>query len=290
MAKVIGVITARMASNRLPRKIMKTLSGKSMFAHHVERMRHVRGLEGVFLATSRDPQNEELIEEATRLNCGWYAGAEQDVVERHVALCERESADAVIRVPCDSPLFDIESPSTFVEEFQKEYRDYIYVSNMTMLQGTVKELVSYDALCRIHEYYRGPAITSPIQENRSAFNTLGIEIDLDLARPEYRLTVDHPEDFELMSQIYGALYEGKPISLRRVYVWLDDHPDIAFINRNAKVSGINQYIARLSDKPIYSLVRSGDKLAIFDAEKNVVMPGEFLRRFMEMFPDLNAGE
>jgi len=42
-------------------------------------------------------RTKELIEEAQRLGCGWYAGAEQDIVDRHVKLCEREKADAVIR-------------------------------------------------------------------------------------------------------------------------------------------------------------------------------------------------
>ncbi|HBR22008.1 MAG TPA: hypothetical protein DD713_05495, partial [Nitrospiraceae bacterium] len=103
MRKVIGVITARMASTRLPGKVLQKMAGKSVFAHHAERMNHVKGLDGVFLATSIDPLNKELIEEAKRLNCGWYAGAEQDIVDRHIKLCERERADAVIRVTCDSP-------------------------------------------------------------------------------------------------------------------------------------------------------------------------------------------
>ena len=91
-------------------------------------------------ATSIDPLNKELIEEAERLNCGWYAGAEQDIVDRHIKLCEREGADAAIRVTCDSPIFDIESASRFVEEFKKEYWDYIYVSNMSMIQGLFQSL------------------------------------------------------------------------------------------------------------------------------------------------------
>ena len=117
MRKVIGVITARMASTRLPGKVLQMMAGKSVFAHHVERMKNVKGLDGVFLATSKDPLNKQLIEEAERFDCGWYTGAEQDIVDRHIKLCEREGADAFIRVTCDSPIFDIESTSRFVSEF-----------------------------------------------------------------------------------------------------------------------------------------------------------------------------
>ena len=286
MAKVIGVITARMASKRLPGKVMKTVAGKSLFAHHVERMLKVKGLSGVFLATSNDPFNKVLIEEAERLGGAWYAGAEQDIVERHIKLCERESADAVIRVPCDSPLFDIESASAFVEIFKREYQDYIYVSNMTMLQGTVKELVSCNALKNSHKYYGGPAITIHIIENMNKYKTLGVDVDIDLSRPEYRLTVDYQVDFELIHHVYEALYRGEPLKLRDVYVWLDDNPRIAYINKGVEVSGINKYIGNLMDKPLFSIIERGGKAVMLDEQKQIVNPSDIKKRFTELFPEV----
>jgi spore coat polysaccharide biosynthesis protein SpsF len=202
MSKVIGVITARMASTRLPGKVLKKICGKSIFSHHVERMKAVKGLEGVFLATSIDPLNKELIKEAEELGCGWYSGAEQDIVDRHIKLLEQEKADAFIRVTCDSPIFDIESASRFVAEFKKTYRDYIYVSNMTMIQGTLSELISHKALLETHKHYRGAAITVFVKEHPDQFKTLGLEIEIDLCRPEYRLTIDEAVDIEMISRIY----------------------------------------------------------------------------------------
>ena len=237
MSRVIGVITARMASTRLPGKVLKTMAGKSIFAHHVERMQSVKGLDGVFLATSKDPQNKALIEEAGRLGCGWFDGAEQDIVDRHIKLCEMEKADAVIRVTCDSPIFDIESASRFVKEFKKEYRDYIYVSNMTMIQGTLSELISCNALNEVHKHYRGAAISQPIKENLDKFKALGIEIDIDLCRPEYRLTIDEAVDIEMIGRIYEALYKGRPLALHDVYTWLDDNPQVARMNMHVGIKG-----------------------------------------------------
>jgi len=287
MGKVIGVITARMTSDRLPGKVMKKIAGKSLFTHHVERMRKIKGLDGIFLATSKDPSNRELIKEAERLGCGWYAGAEEDIVERHIKLCEREAADAVLRIPCDAPLFDTESASVSVEEFKKEYRDYIYVSNMTMMQGTARELVSYNALLEVHKYYRGPAITTYIVENMDKFETFGIEMDIDLCRPEYRLTVDHPADLELIRQIFEALYNGEPIALRDIYAWLDDNPQVAKINSRVEVSGINQYFAYLTDRPLYSIVASGKKYIVLNEQKQMIDPEEFINRLLDLFPGLN---
>ena len=286
MRKVIGVITARMASTRLPGKVLQVMSGKSVFAHHVERMKNIKGLDGVFLATSIDPLNKELIEEAERLNCGWYAGAEQDIVDRHIKLCEREGADAAIRVTCDSPIFDIESASRFVEEFKKEYWDYIYVSNMSMIQGTLSELISYQALIEVHKHYRGAAVTMYVKENLDKFNTLGIEIDIDLCRPEYRLTIDELIDIEMIRHIYEALYKGVPIDLHDVYTWLDDNPQIAKMNMHVGIKGCEQQSANLTEKPLYSIVASGRKYVILDDMKRMVNPGKFLDGFLELFPEM----
>ena len=286
MAKVIGVITARMASTRLPGKVLKKITGKSVFAHHVERMKYVGWLDGVFLATSKDPLNEELIKEAEYLGCGWYAGAEQDIVDRHIKLCERESADAVIRVTCDSPIFDIESATRFVKEFKKECWEYIYVSNMTMIQGSLSELISYKALLEIHKHYSGASVSAYIKENMDKFKTLGIEIDIDLCRPEYRLTIDEAIDIEMINRTYEALYKGMPLDLHEVYAWLDDNPQIAKMNMHVRIKGCEQQSANFNERPFYSIVQSGSKHIVLDESKRMIEPQEFMLILKELFPEL----
>jgi spore coat polysaccharide biosynthesis protein SpsF len=286
MKKVIGVITARMTSTRLPGKVLKPIGGKSIFAHHVERMKDIIGLDGVFLATSRDQRNRVLIEEAQKLGCGWYAGSEEDILERHIHLCENENADAVIRVTCDCPLFNIDITSEFVDAYKKHNFDFIYCSNMTMIQGTLTELISCKVMKKVHEFYRGPAISLPIREHFDLYDTVGMPVDEELVRPEYRLTVDEPADLSLMEQIYNALYKGKALSLYDVYRWLDDNPQITKINQHVGIKGVNKYSANLMEAPIYSIVKSGGKYTILDEQKRFVSPRDFLSNLIELFPDL----
>ncbi len=286
--KVIGVITARMGSTRLPGKVLRPLAGRSVFAHHVERMRRVEGLAGVFLATSEDPANAPLIAEAEALGAGWYAGAEQDIVSRHTELCEREGADAVVRVTCDSPVFDIPSASRFVAEFKAVYHDYVYASNMTMIQGTLAELIAYPALLLVHERYRGAAVSQPIKEAPGEFDLLGVEIDADLVRPEYRLTIDEDADYEMIGRIYEALYRGEPLDLREVYTWLDDNPRVARMNAHVGIKGCEQASAEFTETPLYSIVPSGARHVILDDMKRPVEPAEFLRALRALFPDLEG--
>jgi spore coat polysaccharide biosynthesis protein SpsF len=172
-----------------------------------------------------------------------------------------------------------------VEEFKKEYRDYIYVSNMTLICGTLPELVSYKALLEVHKHYRGPAITMYIREHMDDFNTLGIKIEQDLCRPEYRLTVDEPPDLMVVAKIYEALYKGNPLDLHDVYVWLDDNPKIAELNMHVGAKGCNQRAANLIDTVLYSIVPSGNKFVILDEQKRKISPAKFSEELKKMFPE-----
>lgn len=285
--KIIGVITARMASTRLPGKVLRPMAGKSVLAHHVERMQAVRGIDGVFLATSEDPANQALIEEAEALGAGWFAGAEQDIVDRHIKLAEREGADGVIRVTCDSPIFDIGSTERFIEEFRRTYHDYIYCSNMTMIQGTLSELIGYPALVETHKHYRGAAVSQYPKEHPEAFDLFGMDTDIDLVRPEYRLTIDEDVDYEMIKLVYEALYRGKPLDLREVYTWLDDNPVVARMNMHVGIKGCEQVSASFTEVPLYSVVPSGRGVVILDDQKRMVEPAEFIAEMRRLFPDLD---
>ena len=283
MKKVFGVITARMGSTRSPGKVMRKLAGKSVFEHHVERMCNVKGLAGVYLATSTDPQNDSLIEESKRLGIKYFRGPEEDILARHISICGQENADAVIRVTCDMPLFDVPSASRYVELFDLETYDYIYIKNMTPIQGTVPELISSAALIRSHNEYRGPAITQPIKERLDEYKSLGLDLANDLVRPEYRLTIDVEEDFVVLGRIYDELYRGVPISLTEVYKFLDDYPEVAAMNSKVKIKGCEVMSSNLLETPLYSIVPSGDGYVILDGNKSLVSFNDFIGKIEVLF-------
>jgi len=283
MKKIIGVITARMTSKRLPGKVLLNLSGKSLFSHHIERMRDVSGLSEIYLATSNNPLNYDLIEAAKKEGVKYYAGAEEDVVSRHINICEMENADAVIRVTCDMPLFNIDAASQYISIFNKNKYDFICASNMTPITGTVPELISHDALIRVHQEYRGAAVSQLIKENSSLYSTYLIKFHEDLVRPEYRLTIDEKEDYTLLCNIYDNLYSRCPISLFEVYKYLDDNPSISKINSRIKIKNVNVFSANLIESPLYSVVNSGSGYVILDKYKRKIDYLTFKKELVRIF-------
>ena len=58
------------------------------------------------------------------------------------------------------------------------------------------------------------------------------ELTADMVYPKLRLTVDHPEDFELVTKIYESLYsERRPFLLSDVMRFLQENPGLLDLNR-----------------------------------------------------------
>ena len=69
---------------------------------------------------------------------------------------------------------------------------------------------------------------------------LRAELPPELYRPEYRLTVDEPEDVMLMSRIFDRLYEpGRVLHTIQAIQLLDSEPALASINARVRASGVN---------------------------------------------------
>ena len=287
--KIIGVITARMASERLPGKVMKDLVGKSVFAHHVERLRNVTLLDGIYLATSHDPGiNDPLIQEANDLEVPYYEGEKNDVLERHVKIVETTGATAVIRVTCDMPLFDIPTLDAYIQLFRNTQPDYIYPANFNLLSGTMCELISASAIKKSYCNYKGPAISKYIIENKEEFDIKGVMIRNDICRTDVRLDLDFSEDLELIRQIYDKLYKGQPIPLEEVYKFLDDNPGLILINKFRAHNEAASYThSLLYNKPIYQIVKAGERVEVLNKLGQFVEYKQFLKEIEILFNSRN---
>lgn len=242
-----------MSSSRLPGKVMKDLMGRSVFYHHVERMRQCNKVESIYLATSKNDLNKPLIEEATKYGLPYYAGADEDLLERYITILSKEKADVVVRCGCDKPLFSYEIVNHLLDEYRDE--DLMY-SSTPLGRGIGSEVLSLSALKRIRDHYRGPAISKYIFEYPHLFKIRGIEVDNELSRPEFRLTLDTVEDYELLNIIYKKFYkDGVPVDVKEVFKYLDDNPDLANMNRFVEDKKVNIYLTELEKKSVFSIYR-----------------------------------
>jgi len=250
---LVAVITARMGSERLPGKVMMDLAGKPVTAHMVERLRRVEGIDAIWLGTSKEENNAPLVALGRSLGIEVYAGDPEDVLERHVTIARRSGAESVLRVTADCPLFDIPLASRMIAHHRATGADFTYVPAVLSV-GILVEVISRRALEIVHARYQGELITVPIKEHPEEFHIEAFEVrgdagtgmDPALYRPEFRLTLDEPADYEVLKAIYEALYrEGEPVAVGDALRFLESHPEVARLNARVQQKRGNLYAQEL---------------------------------------------
>src|SRR5262249_33661278 len=138
-----------------------------------------------------------------------YQGDEEDVLRRHVDCSHHMRADHIVRVTGDNPLTDLETIEKLVALHLEAGADYTYVPGDALLMGILPEVVSRSALERSWERgearHRSELVTLYIKEHPGEFKIRTATLPDGLYRPEYRLTVDHAEDVELMQALFERL-------------------------------------------------------------------------------------
>jgi 3-deoxy-manno-octulosonate cytidylyltransferase (CMP-KDO synthetase) len=114
--KTIAIIPARLASTRLPRKILREIAGSPMLAHVYEAAERCPQLDDVIVATDSD----EIMEVCQRN--GWQArltsGAHRSGTDRVHEVAQSVSADVYINIQGDEPLARPEHISALIELMQ----------------------------------------------------------------------------------------------------------------------------------------------------------------------------
>ncbi len=237
MTKKIAIISARMASTRLKGKSLMPIEGKSMFAHQIERIKQIKGIDEIWLATSANAENEPLLQEAKNLGILHFSGDENSILSRFYAIIQQSNPDYIARFCGDNPLIDFKTAEKQLEAIAKHNLDYLCVKGLNIQLGMVecfskKALISqYQNLDR-NDLMRQESIGLWVKENSKLFKLGSIAAMPQIHQVKYRLTVDFPEDYELVCKIYKDLHKGHVIDFKDVINFLNQNPNIAQINQN----------------------------------------------------------
>ena len=230
----LAIIQARMSSTRLPGKVLKEISGKPMLFYCLYRLKESKTLDKIVVATS-DHKDDDVIEEYCRAeNIEVYRGSLEDVLSRYVNCAKKyPEYDTIVRVTADCPLIDPKVVDKVVSVFLKEKVDYVSnVLKETFPDGIDAEVFTRESLLLSDEeaklHSEREHVTLYIRNNLK-FKKLNVENDTDMSR--YRLTVDNPEDFEVISFLIENY--GPNLSFEEYCKHLDEHPEV--MDKNSKI-------------------------------------------------------
>jgi spore coat polysaccharide biosynthesis protein SpsF len=104
--RTVAIIQARMASSRLPGKVLMDLAGTPMLGRVVERTREARSTEAVVVATTDEPSDDPIMDYCKAGGIDVVRGSHFDVLDRYHAAAQAVQAKIVIRITADCPLID----------------------------------------------------------------------------------------------------------------------------------------------------------------------------------------
>jgi spore coat polysaccharide biosynthesis protein SpsF len=240
-----------MSSSRLPGKTMLPLAGKPALEHLLERIQDAGLFDEVVVATSRAAVNAPIVELAARCGAGCYQGEEDDVLDRFVQVVRGRNAPHCVRFCADNPLTDMETTARLVAAHLEGDYDYTCVKGLHLPLG-LTEAISRRALeieaAEVEPGFRRESITIFLREHPERFRIRTLPPDPFLHQSDVRLTLDYPEDYELLSTVFERLGGERPIAYRRALEFLRDHPEVASINAGKAQKQGNLYWQELDDR------------------------------------------
>lgn len=239
-----AIIQARMSSTRLPGKILLEIApGKTIMECMRERVAAAKEIDKTIIATTTNPKDQVLIEYLEKTDQPYFVGDENDVLDRYyqAALAHgAKSGDIIVRMTSDCPIID----PKVIDETIRFYKsgDFDYASNnlepYTYPDGMDTEVFSFDTLEKAWKEATSPAhrehVTFYMWKNPNIFK-IGQYVNPQKDRAGYRLTIDYPEDFQLLQEVYTALYpKNNLFTMNEILDFLDANPEIKKINTDVE--------------------------------------------------------
>ncbi|WP_295711229.1 glycosyltransferase family protein [Mucilaginibacter sp.] len=252
--KIVIIVQARMASSRLPGKVMLPILGKSLLARMIERLQMIQHKADIIIATSENQEDDVIVNEALAMDIPYYRGSLGNVLDRHYQAAKLFKADVVLKIPSDCPLIDPRIVDYTLEYFFDNRGKYDYVSNLhpaTYPDGNDVEIMTMACLRQAWENAGRPLelehTTPYIWENPLIFSVGNVTwptgMDFSMS---HRFTIDYPEDYYFIERVFAELYPiCNQFSCQDILNLLNRKPEIYQLN--AQYAGVNWYRHHLGE-------------------------------------------
>ena len=232
--KVTAIIQARMGSSRLPGKILKDLCGQPAIVRMLERVRRATKLDQIIVATTTEQKDNTLVEMLEKVNQPYFRGSENDVLGRFYETWKQYGGGTIMRLTADNPLTDPDMVDDAVQVFGDSDYDYLrYGVGLGLPLGMGMELFHAEGLEKAFHEAADPRerehVTPYFYWHPALFRCGEQRVHPD--HSDLRWTVDTPEDYTLVREIYQELYPINPyFSYQDVLNAYEKHPEWRNIN------------------------------------------------------------
>lgn len=226
-------ITIRLDSSRLPEKTMRTILGKPVLEHIVQRAKLAKNFDEIVVCTTERSVDNQVAELAQSLGVKVFRGSLEDKLERWNGAAKQYDIDYIVTFDgddlfCEPILLDMGA-----DQIRAGKYDFIE-SPPGLICGAFTYAFTAKALkkvCEIKDSTDTEMMWTYFKDTR-LFRTGCLKNVEDIYfSEEYRLTLDYPEDFEFFTKVFEHFQCGKnDVPLKRIVAYFQDHPEIPRIN------------------------------------------------------------
>lgn len=236
-ANMATIIACRLKSSRLSRKALLKIGDLTSVELCIKSALSFKNTNYTILATSTVDEDNELKNYTYKPNVLFHQGHPEDVINRYLDVIEEKNIDIIFRITADMPFVSHEIAEILLKSHFENGADYTAANRFSI--GTSMEIISAKALKRVKNYFPNALfseyMTYYFTYNPTYFNINKVDLPQEYIR-NYRLTLDYPEDLEMLNQVaYHLINNNLQFNLQNIFQFLDENPEVAKINENMHV-------------------------------------------------------
>jgi spore coat polysaccharide biosynthesis protein SpsF len=241
------VITARLGSERLARKVLTPLCGRPALERLVRRLARAKLPELIVLATTTLAQDDELAAIGAELEVNVVRGDPDDILARWLQGAEALGIDLLVTCDGDDVFCDPEYVDRVIQCHIDTRADYISCVGLPF--GTAPTGVSRLGLARVcaAKRVRNTEGQGRFFEDPRLVSRAQVSADPNVRHGQARLTLDLPDDVRTMEAIIAELeHEDDPdgFGLADIVELLNARPDIVAINSHLQEAYMRRFRER----------------------------------------------
>jgi len=242
--KTAAIIQARMASTRLPGKVLFPLGATTVLGQLVDRLSLSEQLTGIVVAIPDTPKDEVLVHACRALRVHCFQGDENDLLNRFFEAATKFEIKTIVRITADCPFFDPFLMDEMLVEFARWNQSGVstdYYTNCTLRRtfprGLDAEIFTRDALEKTHLEAKQPHerehVTPYIYTHPDRFRLRSRECATDMS--EHRWVLDTDADWRFILKVNEALAKPDGIfTTDEIQEYLQTEPGLKRINADVK--------------------------------------------------------
>jgi spore coat polysaccharide biosynthesis protein SpsF len=229
---VLAIIQARVNSQRLPGKVLLPLGKYTVLEHVIFRTLQCKLIDRIVLATTTASEDDEIETLGKKWNMEVFRGSKEPLT-RFWEVATSYKASHIIRIKADCPAIDPKVVDFAIKAHLSSQADYTTNTlKRTYPVGYDVEILSFKALRWLYENSLHPVEREHITLKLEKFTSLKTYHLLSQENLNHlRLTIDYPEDYELMQLLFKHLYSKNSLfGLEEVKRFFSIFPEVAKIN------------------------------------------------------------